>query len=106
KRALAITGTDESFRKSMVDCYKNLAAHMPDNGTQVVMFTHQDARVWADLALILWAAGLRVSAAWCIATETESALKEGNYVQGTVLLVLRKRTSEETAFMDEIYALV
>ena len=106
KRALAITGTDEGFRKGMVDCYKNMAAHMPDNGMQVVMFTHQDARVWADLALILWAAGLRVSAAWCIATETESAMKEGNYVQGTVLLVLRKRTSEETAFMDEIYALV
>jgi hypothetical protein len=70
------------------------------------MFTHQDARVWADLALILWAAGLRVSAAWCIATETESALKEGNYVQGTVLLVLRKRTSEEVAFLDEIHSLV
>jgi adenine-specific DNA methylase len=104
KRALAITGTGEAFRKSMVDCYKNLAAHMPDNGMQVVMFTHQDARVWADLALILWAAGLRVSAAWCIATETESALKEGNYVQGTVLLVLRKRTSENVAFLDEIHA--
>jgi adenine-specific DNA methylase len=32
KRALAITGTGEAFRKSMVDCYKNLTAHMPDNG--------------------------------------------------------------------------
>ena len=32
--------------------------------------------------------GLRVTAAWTITTETESALKEGNYVQGTVLLVV------------------
>lgn len=103
KRALAVSGSDENFRKSMVDCYRNLAEHMPDNGTQIVMFTHQDAAVWADLALILWAAGLRVTAAWCIATETDSALKEGNYVQGTVLLVLRKRTSEQTAFLDEVY---
>ena len=103
KRALAVTGSDENFRKSMVDCYRNLSQHMPDNGAQIVMFTHQDAAVWADLALILWAAGLRVTAAWCIATETDSALKEGNYVQGTVLLVLRKRTSEQTAFLDEIY---
>jgi putative DNA methylase len=103
KRALAITGSDENFRKSMVDCYGNLANQMPDNGAQIVMFTHQDAAVWADLALILWAAGLRVTAAWCIATETDSALKEGNYVQGTVLLVLRKRTSEQTAFLDEVY---
>ncbi len=86
----------------MVDAYRNLAAHTPDNGLQIVMFTHQDAGIWADLALILWAAGLRVTAAWIIATETESALKEGNYVQGTVLMVLRKQTSEEVAFLDEI----
>lgn len=103
KRALAITGKDENFRKSMADCYCNLANHMPADGYQVVMFTHQDAGVWADLALILWASGLRVTAAWCIATETSSALKEGNYVQGTVLLVLRKQTSKNTAFLDEVY---
>lgn len=103
KRALAITGETESFRKSMAECYRTLADHMPDNGLQLVMFTHQSAAVWADLALILWAAGLRVTAAWCIATETNSALKEGNYVQGTVLLVLRKQMGGETAFLDEIY---
>jgi len=103
RRALAITGTDEGFRRSMVEVYANLTRHMPDNGAQIVMFTHQDARVWADLAMILWAAGLQVTAAWCIATETVSGgLKKGNYVQGTVLLVLRKQTSEETAFLDEL----
>jgi putative DNA methylase len=103
RHALAVTGSDDNFRRSMVDCYRNLAAHMPDDGMQVVMFTHQDASVWADLALILWAAGLRVTAAWCIGTETDSALKEGNYVQGTVLLVLRKQTSGDTAFLDEVH---
>ena len=102
KRALAIRGSGKEFRQGMVDAYRNLAAHMPDNGLQIVMFTHQDAGVWADLALILWAAGLRVTAAWTIATETESALKEGNYVQGTVLMVLRKQTSQDVAFLDEI----
>ena len=102
KRALAVRGAGGDFRKSMVDCYRNLAICMPDDGFQVVMFTHQDASVWADLTLILWAAGLRVTAAWTIATETESALKTGNYVQGTVLMVLRKQTSDETAFLDEV----
>jgi adenine-specific DNA methylase len=52
--------------------------------------------------MILWAAGLRVTAAWTIATETSTALKRGNYVQGTVLLVLRKRTETEPVFLDEI----
>lgn len=103
KRALAIKGSDEEFRKSMVEVYRNLTNHMPNNGLQIVMFTHQDANVWADLAMILWAAGLQVTAAWCISTETNTALKSGNYVQGTVLLVLRKQTSDDVAFLDEIY---
>ncbi|TGM85094.1 anti-phage-associated DUF1156 domain-containing protein [Leptospira bouyouniensis] len=102
KRALAIKGDGEDFRRSMVEAYRNLANHMPENGMQVVMFTHQDAGVWADLALILWASGLRVTGAWTIATETTSALKDGNYVQGTVLMVLRKNNSERTAFLDEL----
>lgn len=103
KKALAIRGSGEDFKRSMVDCYTNLTKHMPNNGLQLVMFTHQDASVWADLAMILWAAGLRVTAAWTIATETSSGLKKGNYVQGTVLLVLRKRIANETAFLDELY---
>src|SRR5206468_6875043 len=45
---------------------------------------------------------LRVCSAWCIATETTSDLKAGNYVQGTVLLVLRKQGSQEPAFLDEV----
>ena len=70
---------------------------------QIVMFTHSDSSVWAQLALIMWKAGLRVCAAWNIATETDaSGLKDGNYIKGTVLLVLRKQMSDETAFLDEI----
>jgi putative DNA methylase len=103
KRALAIHGSEEEFRLSMVETYQNLASRMPENGVQIVMFTHKDAGVWADLALILWASGLRVTSAWCIGTEMDSGLKAGDYVQGTVLLVLRKQTSEDTAFLDEVY---
>lgn len=103
RRVLAVKGTGESFNQSMIEIYRNLANHMPDNGMQVVLFTHQDPAVWADLTLILWSAGLHVTAAWNIATETESGgLKEGNYVKGTVLLVLRKITTEATAFIDEV----
>lgn len=104
KRILAVKGIGKQFNDSMIDIYKNLANYMPDNGTQVVMFTHQDVKVWAELALILWSAGLQVVSAWTIATETESGgLKSGNYVKGTVLLVLKKRLSEEVVFQDELY---
>lgn len=104
KRVLAVRG-GEGFAQSMIDIYANLTAHMPDDGLQVVMFTHSDPAVWAQLALIMWKAGLKVTAAWNIATETDaSGLKDGNYVKGTVLLVLRKRTGRSEAFLDEINA--
>ena len=102
QRARAIKGKDVSFRRAMVEAYSAMTAHMADNGVQVVMFTHQDAGVWADLAGILWADGLRVTAAWNVVTETESALKEGNYVQGTVCLVLRKRSGDANARQMEL----
>lgn len=102
KRILAVRG-DEYFSETMIEIYTNLTNHMPDDGMQVVMFTHSDPAVWAQLALIMWKSGLRVTAAWNIATETDaSGLKDGNYVKGTVLLVLRKQTGDEMAFLDEI----
>jgi len=105
KRVLAIKGVGESFNESMIQVYSNLAKHMPNNGSQVVMFTHSNAKVWAELAMILWSSGLQVTAAWNIGTETDAAgLKQGNYVKGTVLLVLRKQRSEDTAFIDELYS--
>ena len=104
---LAVRGDGEDFRRSMVEIYRNLARHMPDNGMQMVMFTHQDPAVWADLGMILWAAGLKATAAWTISTETEAGgIKKGNYVQGTVCLVLRKRIGNEPGFLDEVYPLV
>ena len=104
---LAVRGDGDDFRRSMVEIYRNLARHMPDNGMQMVMFTHQNPAVWADLGMILWAAGLKVTAAWTISTETKAAgIKKGNYVQGTVCLVLRKRIGNEPGFLDEVYPLV
>lgn len=91
RRELAIKGEDHDFRLSMVAAYKRMAECMPDNGIQILMFTHQDGNIWADMANIVWASGLRVTAAWYLVTETDSALREGSYVKGTILLVLRKR---------------
>jgi len=103
KRALAVKGSEENFRLSMVECYRRLAENMPENGFQLVMFTHQDVEVWSDLALILWAAGLHVTAAWTIATETETGYKTGKYVKGTSNLVLRKRKGDLRGDRADIY---
>ncbi len=97
RRALAIKGAGDNFRKGMVNAYKAMANHMPDNGMQCVMFTHQDTGVWSDMVGIFWAAGLQVVGAWYIATETSTELKKGGYVQGTVILMLRKRPAGENS---------
>ncbi len=91
RRSLAIKGRDEDFRRGMVAAYKRMTECMPANGIQVIMFTHQSGAIWADMANIVWASGLQVTAAWYVVTEAESALREGSYVKGTVLLVCRKR---------------
>ncbi|MET4344705.1 anti-phage-associated DUF1156 domain-containing protein [Bradyrhizobium sp. RT9a] len=102
RRPLAIQGDGDEFRKAMVEAYRAATDHMPDNGIQIVMFTHQDGRVWADMAQIFWGAGLQVVSAWYVATEMSSETKKGGYIQGTVTLVLRKRASHEIGYKDEI----
>lgn len=102
RREIAIKGSGEDFRREMVKAYSAMTAHMADNGLQIVMFTHQDGGVWADMAGIYWASGLQVTAAWYIATETAAAFKKGAYVQGTVIMVLRKRRGSERIYKDEL----
>jgi putative DNA methylase len=102
RRSLAIKGEGEDFRRSMVAAYKRMAECMPDNGIQVVMFTHQSGSIWADMANIVWASGLQVTAAWYVVTETDSAMREGSYVKGTVLLVLRKRLGLHKTTRDDL----
>ena len=104
KRILAVKG-DGDFSQTMIDIYSNLAKHMSDNGMQIVMFTHSDPAIWAQLALIMWKSGLSVTAAWNVTTETPRVGSyDGNYVSGTVLLVLRKQYHEDEAFLDELAA--
>ncbi len=102
RRSLAIQGEGEDFRRRMVASYKRMTECMPANGLQLVMFTHQSASIWADMANIVWASGLQVTAAWYVVTETDSALREGSYVKGTVLLVLRKRQGMQKTTRDEL----
>ncbi|MCK9293530.1 MAG: DUF1156 domain-containing protein [Desulfobulbaceae bacterium] len=102
RRSLAIKGEDEDFRRGMVAAYKQMTECMPDNGIQVIMFTHQSGSIWADMANIVWASGLQVTAAWYVVTETDSALREGSHVKGTVLLVCRKRLGTHKTTRDDL----
>ena len=102
RRALAIQGEDENFRRDMVSAYRRMTECMPENGIQIIMFTHQSGAIWADMANIVWASGLQVTGAWYVVTETDSALRDGSNVKGTVLLVCRKRQAEHKITRDDL----
>ena len=54
------------------------------------------------MANIIWASGLQVTAAWYVVTETDSALRQGANVTGTIMLVLRKRHKQLATFRDDL----
>lgn len=97
RRALAIKGIGYEFRQKMTEAYSNMSNRMPEHGYQCVMFTHSSVKVWGDITKILWASGLQVVTAWCVATETATPFRDGNHIQGTVLLILKKRSNESRA---------
>lgn len=102
-RARAVKGNDVPFRVAMSECYQRLAQNMPDDGMQVLMFTHKSTDVWEDLALIMWSAGLQVKQVWSVATETAGVgVRTGNFVQATYNMVLRKRATDKMGFIDFI----
>lgn len=102
RRNLAIKGEGQSFKTAMIDAYGAMTKHMSDNGIQIVQFTHQDAKTWSDMAQIFWGAGLQVVQDWYVSTENMTELKKGGYVQGTHMIVLRKRKGEQSGYQDEI----
>ena len=102
RRTLAIQGEGENFRRDMVTAYKRMTECMSNDGVQVIMFTHQSGAIWADMANIVWASGLCVTAAWYVVTETESGFRDGSNVKGTVLLVCRKRRGEHKITRDDL----
>ena len=103
RRSLAIKGEGEDFRQGMVAAYKRMTECMPDNGIQIIMFTYQSGSIWVDMANIVWASGLQVTAAWYVVTEAMKRIQEdSSYVKGTVLLVLRKRQGSYKTTRDDL----
>ena len=102
RRSIAIKGKGQPFKAAMIESYRTMTEHLSENGIQIVQFTHQDAGTWSDMAQIFWGAGLQVVQDWYVSTETMSELKQGGYVQGTHMIVLKKRRNEKSGYQDTI----
>ena len=102
RRDIAIKGKGQSFKEEMIKAFKAIVGQMPDNGIQIIQFTHQDTETWSDMAQIFWGAGLQVIQDWYVSTETTSGLKKGGYVQGTHMIVLKKCQDGHSGYENEI----
>jgi adenine-specific DNA methylase len=102
RRSAAIKGEGQSFKAAMVETYRAMTDHMVDHGLQIIQFTHQDTKTWSDMAQIFWGAGLQVLQDWYVSTENMTELKKGGYVQGTHMIVLKKRHDGKSGYQDEI----
>lgn len=102
RRSLAISGEGHSFKSNMIGAYRQLSLNATKGSIHIMMFTHQSGSIWSDIASIIWSSGFQVTAAWYVVTETDSALRQGANVKGTVILVMRKREQEAAAFRDDL----
>lgn len=82
---------DQSFAQVMVECYRNLASRTSDQGLHTLMFGHTGSGTWTELALIMRAAGLRVTASHALPSEISGRgnMSQSTHLSSTQVMVLR-----------------
>jgi len=104
-RDRAIKGKDDAFEFGLGEALQKIEENTIDDGYVAIMFTHQSTQVYAMLVNMLLQTNLKVLNAWSVSTETEAGgLKEGNYVQSTVTIILQKdpKSRRDQAFIPEL----
>lgn len=101
---------DLDYESKMTAIFAGCRRLLRDDGVLSVMFTHKRAEAWDTLGMGLLQAGFTVETSWPVNTEQEQALHQRgmNAAASTIMLVCRKRESQETGqvFLDDIEAQV
>jgi putative DNA methylase len=101
KKELATSDYEAKMQAIFAECHRVLW----DHGVMTVMFTHKRADAWDALGMALMAAGFTIENSWPVNTESEQSLHqaEKNAAASTIMLVCRKRDSEESgAFFEDL----
>jgi len=104
-RDKAIKGKDDAFEFGLGEALQKIEENTIDDGYVAIMFTHQSTQVYAALVRTLLQTNLKVLNAWSVSTETEAGgLKEGNYVQSTVTIIMQKdpKSRKQLAFPQDL----
>jgi len=104
-RDRAIKGKNDTFEFGLGEALTKIEENTVDGGYVAIMFTHQSTQVYAALVRTLLQTNLKVLNAWSVSTETEAGgLKEGNYVQSTVTIIMQKdpKSRKQRAFPQDL----
>jgi len=104
-RDRAIKGKDDAFEFGLGEALQRIEENTVYGGYVAIMFTHQSTQVYAALVNMLLQTNLKVLNAWSVSTETEAGgLKEGNYVQSTVTIIMQKdpKSRKQRAFPQDL----
>jgi putative DNA methylase len=98
------TGSDEDFREKLRKAFKRMAELTRDDGMIVTYYAHTDPSAWEALVEAGWRkAGLRVSAAYVIATESEQRVTaRGKVALDASVVVVWRKGSGGVGFVQEV----
>lgn len=94
------------YEEMMARSFSEAHRVLHDDGALTVMFTHKKQDAWEALFSSIIKAGFTITATWPVKTESEHSLHQAkkNAAQSTVMLVCRKRESEEAKNFDPEFA--
>ena len=97
-------GSDEDFKEKLGKAFKRMAELTKDDGMIVTYYAHTDPSAWEALVEAGWRkAGLRVSAAYVIATESEQRVTaRGKVALDAPVVVVWRKGSGGVGFVQEV----
>ena len=97
-------GSDEDFREKLGKAFKRMAELTKDDGMIVTYYAHTDPSAWEALVEAGWKkAGLKVSAAYVIATESEQRVTaRGKVALDASVVVVWRKGSGGVGFVQEV----
>ena len=94
------------YEEMMARAFSEAHRVLHDDGALTVMFTHKKQDAWEALFSSIIKAGFTITATWPVKTESEHSLHQAkkNAAQSTVMLVCRKRETEDAKNFDPEFA--
>ena len=94
------------YEEMMARAFSEAHRVLHDDGALTVMFTHKKQDAWEALFSSIIKAGFTITATWPVKTENEHSLHQAkkNAAQSTVMLVCRKRETEDAKNFDPEFA--